>query len=198
MVISQLESIYGQEAVHYFHYRPSILPRIADIAKNLNVVKTVDTNYSQPHRAQPSGVITSSIRLCYYWFDYFVGYFKNIRPLLKRRQIVVFDRYCFDLVADSARVRIALPMFILRWILRLLPLPKYPFFIHVDSNETFRRKKELNINKIIELNENYNSLSNKGWLIEIDNNNNPEIAAATIVDYIVQDRNIQAARSKKL
>jgi len=151
MVITQLEAIYGESAVHYAHYRPTILPRIAEIAKSARVVKTVDKNYAQPHRAKPSGLLGSLVRLCYYSLDYLGGYFKMVRPLLKRREVVLFDRYCFDMVADSTRSRIALPMFMLRWILRLLPLPKYSFFIHVDAYEIFRRKEELGIDKIIEL-----------------------------------------------
>lgn len=183
MVITQLGAIYGDDAIHYAHFRPTILPRIAEVAKKTRAVKTVDENYSEPHRAKPSGLAGSVARLGYYWLDYFGGYFRKVRPALKRREVMLFDRYYYDMIADSFRSRISLPMPLLRFMGGILPLPEYAFFINVDPKEIYRRKQELTMERIVQLNERYGDLARCGWLIEINNNDAPEKAAAQIVDH---------------
>ena len=44
----------------------------------------------------------------YYSIDYVFGYILKIRPILNRRNIVIFDRYYTDVIADSRRSRIFL------------------------------------------------------------------------------------------
>ena len=194
MVIAQLVSIYGEGAVSYAHFRPSILPRIAEVARKAGTIETVDENYDQPHRAKPSGIAGSVARLGYYWLDYIGGYFRSVRPVLKRREVMLFDRYYYDMIADSLRSRISLPMPLLRFMGRILPLPRYAFFINVDPEESYRRKQELTMERIVQLNQRYGDLARRGWLIAIDNNGAPEKAAAAIVDRIVQDRHSKAVR----
>lgn len=194
MVIAQLGAIYGEGAIHYSHFRPTVLPRIAEVAKKAKAVETVDENYDQPHRAKPSGLFGSAARLGYYWLDYMGGYFRSVRPVLKRREVMLFDRYYYDMIADSFRSRISLPMPLLRLMGRLLPLPQYAFFIHVEPEEIHRRKQELTMERIVQLNDRYRDLARRGWLIEIDNNGAPEEAAAAIVDHIVADRHARAIR----
>lgn len=188
MVIAQLSAIYGEQAVHYAHFRPTMLPRIAEVAKKARAVETVDVNYDQPHRAKPSGLAGSAARLVYYWLDYMGGYFRSVHPVLRRREVMLFDRYYFDMIADSFRSRIALPLPLLLAMGRILPLPRYAFFIRVDPEEVHRRKQELTMERIVALNERYDNLVRRGWLIAVDNNGAPEEAAAAIVDRIVDDR----------
>ena len=192
--LHELGVTYGKEAVNYAHFRPSLLPRIAEVAKKARAVEKVDTSYDQPHRAKPSGLSGSAARLCYYWLDYMGGYLHSVRPMLKRPHVVLFDRYYYDMIADSFRSRIALPMPFLRFMGRLLPLPQYAFFIHVDPEEVHRRKQELTLERIVDLNNRYGDLADRGWLIRIDNNGPPEKAASAIIDHIVADRDAQAVR----
>lgn len=194
MVITQLRAIYGDDAVHYSHFRPTFLPRIAEVAKKARAVATVDVDYDRPHRAQPSGLAGSAARLAYYSFDYLGGYFRTVRPALKRREVMLFDRYYYDMIADSFRSRISLPMALMRAVGRLLPLPKYAFFVSVDPEEIHRRKQELTMERIVELNARYSDLARRGWLIKIDNNGAPDVAAAAIVDHIVADRHARAVQ----
>ena len=150
--------------------------------------------FARPHRAKPSGVVGSLARLVYYWLDYMGGYFRSVRPVLKRREIMLFDRYYYDMIADSFRSRISLPMPVLRFMGRILPLPQYAFFIQVDPEEIRRRKQELSLERIIELNARYGELVRRGWLISVDNNACPEQAAAAVVDRIVADRHAQTQK----
>jgi thymidylate kinase len=194
LVITQLRAIYGDSAVHCAHFRPTMLPRIAEVAKKARAVEKVDENYHRPHRAEPSGPAGSAARLVYYWFDYMGGYFRSVRPVLMRREVMLFDRYYYDMIADSFRSRIALPMPLLLAMGRILPLPRYAFFIHVDPEEIHRRKQELTMERIIELNARYGDLADRGWLIRIDNNGDPKVAAAAIVDRIVANRHASVPR----
>jgi thymidylate kinase len=195
MVIAQLGAIWGGNAIYYAHFRPTMLPRIAEVAKKARAVEKVDDNYDQPHRAKPSGIAGSAARLVYYWLDYMGGYMRSVRPVLKRREVMLFDRYYYDMIADSFRSRIALPAPLLRLMGRLLPLPQHAFFIHVYPDEIFRRKQELTMERIVELNARYGALAKRGWLISIDNNGAPEIAAAAIVDTIVSARDARARKA---
>jgi thymidylate kinase len=194
MVIAQLDAIYGKGAVTYAHFRPTVLPRIAEVAKKARAVEKVDENYAEPHRAKPSGKTGSIARLCYYWLDYLGGYFSSVRPVLKLREVMLFDRYYYDMIADSFRSRIELPMPFLRAMGRLLPLPQYAFFIHVNPQEVHRRKQELTFEQIVELNSRYGDLADRGWLTRIDNNGGPDKAASAIIDHIVAERHVQAVR----
>ena len=194
IVIAQLEAIYGVGEITYAHFRPTVLPRLAEVGKKAHAVKTVDANYAEPHRAKPSGPVGSVARLGYYWLDYFGGYLRSVRPVTKRREVMLFDRYYYDMIADSFRSRISLPMPLLRFMGGILPLPEYAFFIRVDPKEIYRRKQELTMERIVQLNERYGDLSRRGWLIEINNNGAPEKAAAQIVDHIVSDRHAKALK----
>ena len=75
-----------------------------------------------------------------------------------------------------------------------MPLPKYAFFIHVDAEEIYRRKQELTLNRIKELNGKYQELVRSGQLKQIDNNGPFEQAAREIVDTIIRDRDAKARR----
>ncbi|MEP2827788.1 hypothetical protein [Parvibaculum sp.] len=193
-VVAQLEAIYGADEIKYAHFRPTVLPRLAVVAKKAHAVETVDENYDEPHRAKPSGPVGSVARLGYYWLDYFGGYLRSVRPVLKRREVMLFDRYYYDMIADPFRSRIKLPMPALRFIGRLLPLPEHAFFIEVDPGEIHRRKQELTIERIVALNARYGDLANRGWLTRIDNNGAPEVAAAEIIDHIVANRHATVMR----
>lgn len=197
MVTAQLDEIYGVGSVKRAHFRPAVLPRIAEVAKFARAVETVDENYDRPHRARPSGRWGSAARLGYYWLDYVSGYLCHVRPVLWRRKIMLFDRYYYDMVADSFRSRIALPMPFLLFIGRMVPSPQYAFFIRVNPAEIHRRKQELTLERIVELNNRYEYLVRQGRLIPVENDGSAEDAAAAIVDHIVSDRHALAISGRK-
>ena len=189
-----LKRIYGDNCVNYKHFRPNIFPRIAYLAKATNAIKSVDVDYGNPHRSKPSNIIGSIFRLIYYSFDYIFGYFIVIRPLLSKREIVLFDRYYYDMVCDPARSKISIPFRILRYVSNFLPMPTYSFFIHVDAFEVYRRKQELSLISIKELNKKYIKLVNSEILLEIDNNNSIDKSTINIIDTILMSQNNRAHR----
>ncbi|MCM2265963.1 MAG: hypothetical protein NDI73_12315 [Desulfuromonadales bacterium] len=170
------------------HFRPKSLPRIAEIAKRTGVVASVDENYSEPHRGKSSGFIVSLGRLLYYSIDYLWGYFRIIRPALVRHELVIYDRYFFDMVADPGRSRISLPLWIRKLGLKFLPLPHSAFFIHVDPKTVWQRKQELPLETIIKLNRAYQDLVNAGYMIVLENNDSPEPVIYSLVDIAMARR----------
>jgi len=194
LVLPHLRQLYGSDNVAYYHFRPTVLPRIAEVARAAKALDQVDEDYARPHRAEPSGIIGSAGRLSYYLLDYILGYFRRVYPELVDRKVILFDRYYQDMIADPGRSRIRMPTSILRLAARLLPLPRFSFFIRVDPEEVHRRKQELSLDEISELNARYDDLATRGFLIPIDNDVAPEVAAAKIVDFIIEHGDRSARR----
>jgi thymidylate kinase len=196
LVLADLALAFGKNGLaHRGHFRPSVLPRIAELAAATGATKTVDVDYSSPHRSAPSGVLGSLFRLSYYVADYIHGYFRVVRPALIDRRIVLFDRYYHDVIADPRRSRIRLPGWLLRAFALLVPLPRYSFFISVRPEVGHQRKQELTLGQIEQLNLAYGDLVRRGFMTEVPNNGLAAEAAAAIVDHIFADRD-KAARSK--
>jgi thymidylate kinase len=193
-VIAALDQLYGNGSVAYGHFRPSLLPRIAEVARATRSLDSVDEDYSRPHRATPSGLAGSLLRLAYYGADYVLGYAARVRPILIRRRIALFDRYYYDMIGDPGRSRISLPRGLLRVAACVLPLPHLAFFIRVSPEIAFSRKQELSLCAIAKLNERYDTLVRQGLLIAIDNDQHPALAVARIVDTVVERRDARSRR----
>jgi thymidylate kinase len=191
-VISDLDKIYGNGTVVYRHFRPAVLPRIAEVAKAAKALKSVDENYGEPHRANPSGRAGSLARLAYYGLDYLLGYAARVRPVMLQRRIALFDRYYYDMIGDPGRSRIFLPEALLRALGRLLPLPQFAVFLHVSPEVAYARKQELPLNTIRTLNARYNKLVEKGFLVQVNNDGPYREAVAHIVNAIVARRDAKA------
>ena len=198
LLLAQLGQIYGRNAINYRHFRPSLLPRIAEVARAAGAVETVDTNYDRPHRSPPSGLAGSLLRTAYYCFDYLFGFLRSVHPDLVKRKIVLYDRYYYDMIADPFRSRLSLPLSFLRAAGHFLPLPQHAFFLRVAPAEIYRRKQELTLEKIIELNARYEDLAKRDWMTLIDNNGAPKAAAALIVDHIVAAQDRKARRNLRM
>ena len=195
LALAELRQIYGTDSVDYHHFRPSVLPRIAEVARAAGGTDKVDTDYARPHRARPSGVAGSLARLSYYGMDYVLGYFRVIRPALTDRRVVLFDRYYHDMICDPGRSRVRLPRWCLRAAASLLPRPGIAFFVKVAPEVAYARKAELAVDQIADLNRRYGDLVRRRWMVEIGNHGPAEEAAAAIVDHIVALRGKSAWRA---
>jgi hypothetical protein len=109
-----------------------------------------------------------------------------------QRRIALFDRYYFDMIGDPGRSRVLLPDALLRGFARLLPLPRFAFFIRVTPELAFGRKQELPLQTIRELNGRYQEMADRGLLIPIDNDGPYRNAVARIVGTLVEGRDSDA------
>lgn len=192
-VNSQLFKWYGENIVRQYHFRPKALPRIADIFSKIISNTSVDDDFHNPHRARPSGPFLSTVRLLWFWADYIFGYVLYILPRLRKREVIIFDRYVFDLIADPNRCRISLPQSVLNFLLRITPIPAYSFFIEVPADLVFQRKTELSEREILRQNNVYSDLAHGKFLIPIPNKAEAEDAVVHICDVLskAEDRRIR-------
>lgn len=176
----------GSIQVH--HFRPDVLPRLAVLFHKVGLKKTVDEEYDKPHRGKPSGTAGSVVRLFYYILDYQIGYLLKIRNLLFRRNIVIYDRYYFDIIADAARSNIGLDYKIINKLCVFVPKPKYAVLLTAKPETIASRKQELAVAEISEIN---------GKLEYIETNNNARViynektacqAACAVMKWILEEQ----------
>jgi len=76
----------------------------------------------------------------YYFFFY---------KFKKKNQIIIFDRYAFDLLVDRVRYRYSLNEKLTKFILNLFPKPDLWIFINPPIKIIEKRKKELPTRELI-------------------------------------------------
>lgn len=122
------------------HFRPRLLPNIKELFRKGS---TEATEFSQPHRAAPAGMLGSLVRISYYWLDYVIGYWLLVRWRSPREHVYVFDRYFYDFLVDPQRSRISLPLWVRRAFLAITPEPSLIFFLDCPAEIVYQRKQEL-------------------------------------------------------
>ena len=134
--------------VHVRHLRPGLLPPLANL---LGRSSSSGGEVTNPHGSRPSGRIGSVIRTLYYAADYFLGYWLIVRTLLARKpDVVIFDRFHFDLFLDPRRFRIGLSNRMLRPLVKLLPQPELVICLVADPKAVHQRKPELPFREVCE------------------------------------------------
>jgi thymidylate kinase len=192
-VLMNLSNVYRE--VTYNHFRPSVLPRIAELFKKSGLKKEVDENYDKPHRGGETGKLSSLFRLFYYIIDYIIGYSKKVKPILFRRGIVIFDRYFTDIISDSKRSQINLNYKFIFFCRKFVPKMNYNFIVFVEPNAILERKQELTKLQIndIYMKLNYICKHDKSYT-SIYNNKNPEYAINEILNFILVQQNIKYSK----
>ena len=131
--------------VHYEHLRPNILPSLARLAgKPVKAGPTTD-----PHGGKVAGWIGSLVRFAYYYFDYVVGYWMKIYPILvKRASMVFFDRYYYEYMIDPRRCAVKLPPGFARFFSRFIPKPDLILCLGGDPEKIYERKPETSLEEV--------------------------------------------------
>ena len=131
--------------VHYEHLRPNILPSLARLAgKPVKVGPTTD-----PHGGKVSGLIGSLARFTYYYFDYIVGYWVKIYPILvKRASMVFFDRYYYEYMIDPRRCAVKLPRGWARFWSWFIPKPDLILCLGGNPEKIYTRKPETSLKEV--------------------------------------------------
>lgn len=187
IVEKELGKVFREVKVN--HFRPTVIPRIAEVFNKAGLKKEVDKDYSNPHRGGKTSKLSSFIRLFYYIFDYIYGYKKIVKPVLFRRGVVIFDRYYTDIVADSKRSRINIPYKIIMALKFLVPNMKYNFLVYVEPDNILARKQELTREQILGIYERLDYILDKDKsYTKIDNNKDVSIAVSNILNHIFENQ----------
>ena len=114
----------------YIHLRPAVGSRWR-----------IGEPVTNPHRQSARSWPVSVAKICYFLFDYVVGWWILVRPMLVRSTLVVFDRYYHDILVDPLRYRYGGPMWLARWVGKLIPSPD--LWILLDAPpEVFQARKQ--------------------------------------------------------
>ena len=141
-VIAQLKvSFHGDNfsGIEVLHLRPHV--RLG-VKKN-----TVNESVDDPHGQDARGSLISLIKITYFLFDYTVGYFIRVRPLLQKHKLVIFDRYYYDLLVDPKRYRYGAPIWFARLISYLIPKPNLIILLNAPANIIQGRKQEVSFDE---------------------------------------------------
>ena len=132
-------------AVYYEHMRPNLIPNIAQLFGKKKQIEPI----SNPHASKPSGVIGSLLRLFYYSFDYIVGFWFKIYPVMvKKSSIWIFDRYYYDYIIDPKRARISLPQWVIGSMNFFIPKPDLIICFGAEAEVIYKRKPEHSLDEV--------------------------------------------------
>jgi thymidylate kinase len=142
-----------------FHIRPKLFPTITQIFKSKGIS---DEKPTRSYKAwQSSSPFISFCRLFFFWVDYVLGYIIKILPELNNYNVVILDRYYYDILIDPSRYKINLPYRILKAFYFLLPRPEVVFFLKAPPETIRQRKQELTIPQIQRLLKKYKNLTSE-------------------------------------
>jgi len=156
----QLAKIFVKEKkdICVEHFRPKIIPSLKQLFSGKNYDESKE-EFTKPHRAKPANLLSSFIRINYYWIDYILGYFLRIKFLCSNGKICIFDRYFYDFIIDPYRSRIKLPEIIRKFYWRITPKPDLIFLLVCDKDTIYKRKQELTKDEIERQLDKYKSLA---------------------------------------
>lgn len=176
------------------HFRPTLFGNISDVAHSAGLKKEVDANYSDPHRGGKTGLLSSFLRLSYYTTDYILGYWLKVKSKTRITWLVFFDRYYTDIICDSRRTRIYLPVgFLYAWGRIFVPALDYNILLTASADAILARKKELTREDIDAINARIDYLMDKsgveevtarGQYVKVVNEGTPREAADAILGVI--------------
>jgi thymidylate kinase len=130
---------FAYHKVKCFHLRPKSLRRGND----------THTAVTDPHGKPPRGWIASVAKVFFLIADYWLGYLLQIAPAMQRSQLIVFDRYLYDLLVDSKRVRYGGPAWLLRFAARVIPHPHLVILLDAPADVLWTRKQEVPFNEVM-------------------------------------------------
>ncbi len=186
LITQRLAAVYGK-ATKTFHFRPTIIANLGEVAHDVGLKREVNRDYSKPHRAAKVSVLSSLLRLGYYTIDYIFGYWLKVKPYCRIIHMIIFDRYFSDIIVDSRRSSIYLnTKFLYCWSRLFIPKMQYNFLITAQTDIILSRKQELSGEEIKRINTKMEYLAKKKGYYLIENNGTAEQAATKILNTIIE------------
>ena len=103
---------------------------------------------TDPHAKPPRNAVLSWLKVCYYFADYWAGWFLLILPGEIRSTLVICDRNFDDLQVDERRYRLSGTSFLVRLLRRLLPGADRTFVLSAPAHVLRQRKPELPVEEL--------------------------------------------------
>jgi thymidylate kinase len=168
-----IEGLYKKDKIFgsldYFHLRPTLLPAYSAKARDER-----ENNEFMPHSSSPYRFPLNIMKYLALVFDYSIGYYLKIFPKLYSNNLVVSDRYFYDLFIDPARFRLKKLSFFMFIFNYFIPKPDVVYALLADPEEIISRKQDLTLQAINDQNNIIKSLEGKYKnIIFIDANQSP-------------------------
>jgi thymidylate kinase len=117
-----------------FHWRPMVIAAQEETGRPV----------TDPHGMPPRRALGSVAILFGIFLDYWLGFIFVLRPFLVRSGLTIFDRYFHDLLVDPLRYRYGGPMWVARFLGRMVPPPDLMFLVlDAEDQVIFARKREV-------------------------------------------------------
>jgi O-antigen/teichoic acid export membrane protein/thymidylate kinase len=129
-IFEVLGPVFGARKV--LLWRPEVLPRLS---KNPSPI-------DPPHSKPPHGALESLARIVAIFFDYWVGHFILVKPLLSRSALILYDRDIHDILVDTRRYRYGGPSWVLPLLTKVLPRTDTLFLILDATPEAILERKQ--------------------------------------------------------
>ena len=186
LLIENLGEVFRKAHV-YFHFRPMLFGNLGEVAHSAGIKKEVDRSYEKPHRGGKTGLLSSLLRLGYYSVDYLLGYFLRVKPVTRITRLAIFDRYYTDIICDSRRSRIYLPVkFLYGWGRCFIPSLDYNILLTAHTDTILGRKNELNREGIEAINQKIDYLADKPGFYKVMNEGTPQETVAGILRIVFE------------
>ena len=165
-----------------YHWRPMVIaPK-----------KETGVPATDPHDEPLRGTLGSIVALFGILMDYWLGFAFVMRPFLARSGLIIFDRYYHDLLIDPLRYRYGGPMWLAKFIGRLVPPPDLLFLVLDAGDEVIlSRKREVPPEELRRQRKSYHQFTldaESATLIKTDEGIEPTVEEATrfVVDFLSQ------------
>jgi thymidylate kinase len=122
-----------------FHLRPKSLPGRA-------ISEVAVTN---PHGQPMHGRLFSTAKMFYLFADYWLGHLSRTRIETARTTLVIFDRYFYDILVDSKRIRYGGPLWLPKLLARFTPRPDLVVLLDAPPEVLWSRKQEVPYEEIV-------------------------------------------------
>jgi len=119
-----------------FHFRPKFFE------------KQGGPPVTEPHSQPPRGVLTSWLKVLWYFADHWLGWLFQQWPAKCRSTCIVFDRNFDDMLVDTRRYRLRNCGLLLRALRRCLPRFDLTFVLDAPAAVMHQRKPELPIEEL--------------------------------------------------
>ena len=90
----------------------------------------------------------SLIKLLYFVVEYNYAFHFHYK---RTNNLVVFDRYYYDVIADPKRIKISIPLWVTKFIGKFIPQPDITFYLYAPAEVMFERKKEIPIDQLVKI-----------------------------------------------
>jgi thymidylate kinase len=153
--------------IRYIHFRPNLFQ------KNIS-----NTPITKPHAGKSRGLFMSIIKIIYFIVEYNIAFIQNY---FKPNQLIIYDRYCYDIIADPKRTKFTLPLKFSNFMMNLIPSPDLIYYLYAPIDILYDRKQEINKSDLKLIHENYLFLSKINNFHEVNTNASLEITINNIL-----------------